>query len=1321
MTPAVTRRRTNPGPVPASCAQQRLWFLDQLDAPSPLYHIATAWRVAGPIHLEAFRAALDEIQRRHEALRTGIRPIDGRPFQHIFLPSPVPFEVREFEAVPAERRLDEARAFIEQEARRPFQLDSGVVMRAAFARLDDSESLLLIVHHHIASDGWSLGIFANELSALYDAALEGVPSPLADPEVQYADYSEWQWSWLNSGAIDGSLEFWRSRLAGIPKLEFPADYPRPACLGISGDRELFRISPLLTAAVSQTALAAGATSFMVLLAAWIVLLARYTGSEDITAGTPVAGRDAQELESLIGLFVNTLVLRIPCAGNPTFSDLLASVRERCVEAFTHQGVPFERIVEALQPERGPSSTPFFQTMFALQSAPAGDLRLRGAVVLPQPVSTRTAKVDLSLLLEPQGDALTGQLEYNTELLSRGTVRRLVTHYLRALELFTQQPGKRIFDAPLHSPAELRQVLLGWNGPSRPVPPTSIAGVFEQRAAASGDAIAVRSDSLTWSYRQLNEYANRIAHAILDAGGIPGKPVGLLLDRSPQSVAAMLAVLKTGAGYLPLSPRDPLKRLRFQIQDSGVTAVVGSRATRPLFESLAAQTPWIEVDSGELARGPSSNPPNAATPDDLAYINYTSGSTGTPKAVRIPHRGVLRLLFGQDYAHFGADEVFLHAAALSFDAATLEVWAPLLHGGCCAVLESDLASPHELGDFLHRHSVTSAWLTASLFNLIVDERPDALAGLRQLLTGGEALSLPHVRRALELLPGTKIINGYGPTESTTFACCFPIPRPLPSHWPSIPIGRPIANTQVYVLDACLQPVPIGVPGELWIGGDGLALDYLNSPDLTRQKFVTVEIAGRTRRLYRTGDRARWLPEGVLQFLGRVDAQVKIRGFRVEPGEVEGVIRSHPEVRAACVDAAQDGAGTTRLIAFVALRAGSSLRKQAFAASLAERLPAFMIPTDIRFVDELPLSASGKVDRAALARLAAPACPTGQPAGDLETKLARVWSETLNLPSIDRTRSFFELGGHSLLALRLLARVEKEFGCRLPVASLFHAPTLEAMAATIENRRRTSGRAVPIQVEGTLPPFFCVGAGPLFHRLASLLEPRRPFLGLATPLNPLESRVGTWEELATPMVAAVREFQPHGPYVLGGWCLAGVLAYEIARQLEREGEQVQLVVLLDSPNPAVRRAWFAAAPRRRWLHLLAIKTRFHLSEMFRSGPTSLPAYLAARFRGVLEQRETYRLLHRSLRTPGLEIDVPLAFDLAFPELAYAYTPTPIQARVAQLRPARRPLGGWLTDGLGWEKLDIKLEVVDVPGEHREMLKAPDVDIVAREINRLLAGRA
>ncbi|HST61606.1 MAG TPA: amino acid adenylation domain-containing protein, partial [Longimicrobium sp.] len=958
-----------------------------LEPGSTTYNLPVAWRLGGALDAAALERALGEIVRRHEALRTTFTEVDGTPVQVIAPFGGFALPVEDLSGLSEADREAAVRRRTGEEAGWAFDLTAGPLFRAALLRAGEEDHVLLLSMHHIVSDGWSMGVLFRELSALYGAYREGGESPLPELGVQYADYAVWQRERLAGEVLDRQLAHWRERLAGAPELlELPTDHPRPPVRTYQGATVPVNFSPELLERLQALGQSEGATLYMVVLSAFQVLLSKYGGSEDIVVGSPNAGRTGRQLEELIGFFVNTLVLRTDLSGDPSFRETLRRVREVTLDAYEHQEVPFERLVEELQPKRSLSHTPLFQVVFTLQNTEGRGGALPGLTLRGAAGEYASAKFDLSLTLTATAQGLRGGLNYSTELFERGTIERMVRHLERVLEQVAADAGVRLSQLDLLGDAERARLLALGEGAAPEFPRATVDALFAQAAAGAPEAVALAWDGGRMTYAELDDRANRLAHHLRRAGVAAGTRVGVCLERGPEMIVATLAALKAGGAYVPLDPAYPAERLAFMLADTAVPVLVTESRLAERLPPHAARTVRVDADAAAIAAEPADAPVAGTDPEAVAYVMYTSGSTGRPKGVEVPHRAIVRLVRGQDFVSIDPSDVFLQLAPAAFDAATLELWGPLLNGARLAIHPAEQPSVESIGRALAEHCVTVLWLTAGLFHLVVEERIQVLRGVRQLVAGGDVLSVPHVRRVLAELPQTALINGYGPTENTTFTCCHRIGATEDGG--SIPIGRPIANTYVRVLDAGMQPVPAGVAGELYAGGAGLALGYLNQPELTADTFVADPYLSGAR-LYRTGDRVRWLADGTVEFLGRMDTQVKIRGFRVEPGEVEAVLRAWPGVREAAVVVREDTAGDRRLVAYVAGEvAADEVREH-----LRGRLPEHMVPSAFVVLEALPLTANGKLDRKALPapEYASSAERYVAPRTPVEEVLAGIWAE------------------------------------------------------------------------------------------------------------------------------------------------------------------------------------------------------------------------------------------------------------------------------------------------------------------------------------------
>jgi amino acid adenylation domain-containing protein len=1049
-------------PLPLSSAQLRLWFLDQMESGSPVYNIPLVVRVTGPFDSPALAAALTELMRRHEALRTSFAVIQGEPVQLIARPRPVGLPQADLAGLPGLLARAEAERLIREEARSPFDLSRAPLLRALVATLAPERWLVLVTLHHIVADAWSMGILLREVAALFGAASRGGPSPLPELEIQYADFAGWQRGWLASEAPRAQIDYWKKQLAGAPKtLELPTDRPRPAVPTYRGSSFPIPLPEPLSRSILAMGRNVGATLFMVLISAFDVLLGRHTGQRDLVVGSPIAGRSRRETEGLIGCFVNTLALRVDLSGDPTWRRLLQQVRRITLEAYGAQDLPFERLVEELQPARDLGRTPVFQVMCALQNVPSGPLAVPPLQLEPLILEVVAAKFDLTLSVEDTARGLVGTWEYSRDLFDGPSVRRMAAHFENVLAAAASDPDLPLSRLPLLSAAERHEVLSEWNDSARDYPREHlIHELFEAQVRRSPGAVAVTFRERLLTYAELNARANRLAHWLRAHGVRQDVLVAVLAERSLEMIIALLGILKAGGAYAPLEPQTPPQRLRFLLSDLDSPVLLTQGAL--LLEVEAAggfSGPVLCLDAEAFEDEREDDPDFTGDAAQLAYINYTSGSTGAPKGVIVPHRGVTRLVCDPNYMRFGPGERFLQLSTYAWDAATWEIWGALLHGGCLVMIarETVLDFP-ALARTVVEERITALYLTTALFNQVIDFAAEGLTGLRTLIVGGETASVPHFRRAVRLLPETRIINEYGPTENTSFSS-WELVTEVPEAG-ALPIGRPLSRSRAYVLDRELEPVPVGVAGELLLGGDGLARGYLRRPDLTAERFVPSPL-GAGERLYRSGDLSFWGADGRLGFLGRTDFQIKIRGHRIELAEVEEAVKRHPAVLDVVVVGYEPTPQDRQLAAYVVPRtlAGGGvegLDAAALRSFLKSSLPDYMVPAAFMLLESLPLSSTGKVDRRALP---APRLRTedvrAAPRTAIEIGVAGLWSELLPGGAIGSDDDFFDLGGHSLLATRLMIRIQETFGVRLELRSLFESPTVAAQAREIEAARQRGG--------------------------------------------------------------------------------------------------------------------------------------------------------------------------------------------------------------------------------------------------------------------------
>jgi amino acid adenylation domain-containing protein len=1043
--PAATipRRRDPLAPAVLSFAQRRLWFLDQFYGNSCTYNVPRAVRLSGLLSVDALEKSLNSIVARHEALRTTFKSIEGTPVQLVTPNAQVPFRFIDL----AGEREEIADLMVTEEIRRPFDLSRDIMLRATLFRLGDREHILVLVTHHIASDGWSKGLLYSELAACYNAFSQSREPGLAPLALQYADFSIWQNEWLQGQELQQQLEYWKKQLAGAPDLlDLPTDRPRGALPKYSGAKLFASLPGELIERVRVFGNSEGATLFMTLLAAFQALLYRYSGQEDIVVGTPVAGRVKSETELLIGDFVNMLVLRTDLSGSPSFRQLLSRVREMCLEAYDNQLIPFEKLVEELERGRDLSRAPLFQAMFALENTQSALPELAGLDAAPQDVDTGVAKNDLIFSARQDGSGLRVKVEYSTELFDESTISRLVEHFERLLEAIVANPDTRVDDLCLLTQREQRQLLVDWNDTDREFPATCIHNLFEEAARRYPDRPAVRYQNTALSYAQLNARANQLAHYLRKQGVGPDSLVGLYVERSLDMVVGLMGILKSGGAYVPLDPVYPRDRVDFMLADAEIKVLVTQASLADQIFPGAVKVVCLDEQWHEIERESSQNPSSVSTPDNLCYVIFTSGSTGRPKGVQLEHRNVVNFLTSvRHQPGLTENDVYLGVASMSFDASVLDFYLPLTVGACLVVVDLEaLVDGRLLAKTIESCRVSAMHATPSSWRLLLDSGWEGKPDLK-ILAGGEALPWELARQLLTRCGA--LWNLYGPTETAVYST---IHRVKPEDG-TVLVGRPIANTRIYILDPHLKPVPVGVSGELSIGGEGVSRGYMRRTELTTEKFLADPFRGQPGgRMYRTGDLARYRANGLIACLGRIDHQVKIRGFRVELGEIEAVLATHPAVEQCVVVALETSPGDRQLVAYLvsqSLPHTSELR-----SFLHVQLPDYMVPSAFVTLPTMPLSPNGKIDRRALPAPGSVETISGSasraPETPLEVAVAEVWSEVLKRAQIGVQDNFFEIGGHSLNATQVVSRLRDRFALEFSPRVIFEAPTIAELAGRLK---------------------------------------------------------------------------------------------------------------------------------------------------------------------------------------------------------------------------------------------------------------------------------
>ncbi|HEV3052288.1 MAG TPA: amino acid adenylation domain-containing protein, partial [Longimicrobium sp.] len=1063
-----------------SFAQQRQWFIDQMEGAGAAYHVAWRVRLRGPLDPRVLERALERIVARHESLRTTFPTVQGEPRQRIAPADEHGFVLLDHDLTASADVESELRRLAVEEVAAPFDLAVGPLVRARLVRIAADDHALMLTMHHAVSDGWSVGVLVRELEVLYPAFLRGEADPLPPLPVQYADFAVWHRRWVAGPAMEAQAEYWTRTLAGAPELlELPTDRPRPAKQDFAGASMKVELDEGLTAALKTLGQRHGATLFMTLLAGWAAVLVRLSGQQEVVIGTPSANRGRSEIEGLIGFFVNTLALRVDLSGSPSVAELLGRVKERSLGAQHHQDIPFEQVVELVQPVRSLAHTPLFQVMFAWQNAPGGRLELPGlslgsldALDSGDASSPWSAKFDLSLALWEEGGRIKGVVDYATALFQRETVERWLGYLHRVLEGMVADEQGSAERLELLSAAERRTVVEEWNRTERPYPRgVCIHALFDAQVRERPEAVALAWSEAELTYQELSARANRLAHHLVGRGVGPEARVGVMLERGPELVVAILAVLKAGGAYVPLDPAYPAERLRLMLDDSGVRVLLSRSGLAGVVETGGLDVVHLDRAAEAIATQPVEAPRSGATAENLAYIVYTSGSTGRPKGVMVGHRQVVQLVVETDYVQLRPGDRVAQASNAGFDALTFEVWGAFLNGATLVGIPQDvLLSPRALRQALREDRISTIFLTTALVNQLAHEEPDIFAPVREVLFGGQAVDAESVRRLLKGGRPRRLLHMYGPTETTTF-CLYEEVEHVAEDALSVPLGHATGNQRIYLLDGALNPAPLGVAGEAYVGGAGVSRGYLDRPGLTAERFVPDPFSGQPgARMYRTGDRMRWRGERKLEFVGRLDEQVKIRGFRIEPGEVESVLSAHAAVREARVIVREDQPGEKRLVAYVV----GGVEADELREHLRRSLPEYMVPAAFVVLDALPLTPNGKLDRKALPAPEGDAYAAREyeaPVGETEQAVAAIWAELLGAGQVGRRDQFFELGGHSLLAVRVVSRMRQALGVETSLRDLFEHPVLADFARALETAAQADATAiVPVDRTGDIPLSF-----------------------------------------------------------------------------------------------------------------------------------------------------------------------------------------------------------------------------------------------------------
>lgn len=1344
-SPAAPRgipRRAGSAEVPLSFAQQRLWFLDQLEPESSAYNVPVLLRVQCALDVPSLIRSLEEIVRRHEALRTIFPASNGQPLQRILPPFSIAPEGEDLRPLPHEVRERDAIERATSAARKPFDLARGPLFRVHLWRIGDDLHLLLLTIHHIACDGWSVGLILRELAALYEAFSTGAASKLPEPEIQYADFALWQRNFLTGETLSRQLAYWKRQLNGVPPLlELPLDHPRPAVQSMRGRWHDIVIPPSLADDVKRLSRKENVTVFMTLLAAFQALLTRYSGQEDFLVGVPIAGRVRMETENVVGFFVNTLPLRADVSDDPTFSESLRRVRATSLGAFDRQDLPFERLVEELKPERSLSHHPLVQVMFAFENVPMPAMGQSGLRLAPLRIESERVKFDLSFTLYEE-NGFSGYLEYASDLFDADTIRRMDGHFQTLLRGVVENPQQRISLLPLLTDPERRMLVRTALPATADSGHSTVQALFEDQAGKSPDAVAIIAGKTRMTYGELNTRANRLAAALRSLGVGRNNPVGVCMERSAETVVALLAILKSGGAYLPIDPDFPAERREFILRDARARVLLSQSS---LLEKLAnPDLHVLAVDSSPVPSGsdPGRNPDIGVRPDDLAYVIYTSGSTGDPKGVEISHGAIASHCetCREVYGLTPADRV-LQFSSLTADVSLEQILPTLASGSTLVLREPEIWNPDQFLRKLRDLRLTVVNIPTAYWHHLAQDwaaAPNTVptGEVRLMIVGGEAMlpeSLSLWRRTA--MNSVRLLNAYGPTEVTITATTYEIPQRPPHDDPPgrIPIGKALGNRVAYILNGNLQPVPAGVVGELFFGGGSIARGYLARPELTASAFIPDPFRAEPGALmYRTGDLARFLPDGNIEFLGRKDHQVKIRGFRIELGEVESVLTRNPLVREGVVVARREApGGENQLVAYVVWRAADGGNVAALREAMKVHLPDYMVPGIVISLDRLPLTTGGKVDRKALPP---PDVTQSQrmfvaPRDPLEKQLANLWERIFPIRPIGVRDNFFELGGHSLLAVRLFAQVEKLTGKNLPLVTLFQAPTIELLAGILRQKGWEApwSSLVPIKAGGSKPPFYCVhgvGGNILeFEHFSRYFDPDRPLYGIqAQGLDGKRPRHRSVEEMATHYVKEIREFQPEGPYFLGGSSFGGLVAYEIAQRLVAAGDNVGILAMFDTNAPGYPRYLPAVTSFRRRMNHMRFRAELHWSNIKVAKGPLRREYIAAKAKRFARQyrvkswRKVLSFLKRMER-----LFLPRAIrevNKGGHQANRTYEPVPYTGKVTLFRATEQPYGIVTDTTNGWGVYATGgVEIHEIPGHHGAIVREPRAGILVRALTACL----
>jgi amino acid adenylation domain-containing protein len=1285
---------------PASMGQQRYWLLDKLGQKT--FKMPIRWRLRGQINPDVLAQAFNQAIRRNEILRTTLIEVDARPVQRVVPQLKIEIPVFDLTKLAEKERAAELERIADAVGGDHFDLSELPLIHAALVHLEDEDYTLCVTVHPGICDGLAVGLLAREIFQTYDVLVRGLANPLPSAELQYGDYAVWQRDLVQSVDVRQQGSYWISKLKDARPFEIMPDKPRPAIQTTNGAFASLQIPRELTDIIQEVSRANGVTFFTTVFAAFLVLLYRYTGQEDISVGTEVSGRTLAEHENLIGLFLNTLVLRNDLSGAPTFPELLQRVQNVVTQAIANQDVPFQTVVEIVNPPRDTSRKPLFQVNFMLQRSAVSNHDYETFSLIDIPSKPLGALFDLNWLMVERANGWRAAIQYNTDLFENETIARMLAQFRILLDGIAANPQGRISEFAVLTDSE-KKLLCEWNETAIPFKSQkTIQDLLDAQTARTPEAVAAVFGAKQWTYAELGARSNQLAQYLAHLGVTPGMKVGVCLDRSLEMLAAILAILKTGAAYVPLDPTFPQARLVHILDDCRPDLLLTQESLRPLFADSQVRVCAIESDWAAISHESTRAPKLEVTADHIAYVIYTSGSTGKPKGVQVRHRAVVNLLSAMKHQFaVEADDVLVAVTTIAFDISVLELFLPLSIGARVVIASrQETVDGVQLLSLIQCTKATIVQATPATWRMLLDA---GWKGSRRLkmLCGGEVL--PRKLADELLATGGELWNMYGPTETTIWSSAVRVQ----SGSGPVPVGSPMANTRFFVTDQNRQLVPIGTPGELYIGGTGVAAGYLGQPELTKDRFVADPFSSDPQaRLYRTGDIVRWKVNGEIEFLGRRDNQVKVRGFRVETGEIEATLTQNPDIHEAVVSSFEDKTGSRSLVAYVVAQSTENkMSSEDLRSSLQKTLPEYMQPSVFIWLPSLPRTSNGKIDYKALpapdvandesARYAAPSNP-------IEQRMAEIWGQVLGVSKLSTNTNFFDLGGHSLLAAQLLSKVEQAFNRRIPLPVLFQSPTIQQLSAVLVGEASVSVTpgVIPIQPKGTKTPFFCVNGWSEMRRLAVELGLDRPFLAVNVPDGKALTVPYRVEEIAALQIEIIRKIQPEGPYFLGGWCRAGVIAYEIAQQLHAQGQEVGLVVMFESWSPTHLTRYSKAKAKRARASLELWRLRLHGSTLLHMNSREALSYAWDRW-GNFASRAKTMLAHSwydfkmTKRTPAA--DKARSKDEIMELATKNYQPKSYAGRVLLFRADEYRTWKYWDPTLGWGDYVTHLEVLEIPGRH------------------------